>query len=67
MILIWVICFVWVVGSIFVGFVAEKYERNELGWVMVSLFISPVISTIILIMLGNVDSRYCRFCNNKRY
>jgi len=46
------ILFIWLIGTILVGVIADKKGRSVLGWVVLSLFISPLIAIIIVAIIG---------------
>ena len=41
----------WLVLSAFVGVVAQLKNRSILGWILLSLVISPLISVLLLLVL----------------
>jgi hypothetical protein len=41
--------------SAFVGIFASKYNRNGFLWFLLSLFISPILSVVILLIVGKND------------
>ena len=46
------ILFIWLIGTILAGVIADKKERSVFGWVVLSLFISPLIAIIIVAVIG---------------
>jgi hypothetical protein len=45
---------IWIVGSVIVGILAQRFNRNVAGYVVLSLFISPIIVGILLLALGRL-------------
>lgn len=41
----------WLVLSVIVGVVAQLKNRSIFGWILLSLFISPLISVVLLLVL----------------
>jgi len=68
----------WIFLSILVGVFASSKKRSGLGWFFLSLIISPLITFIIILIIGQspgslkkcpkcaeqvkVEARVCRFC-----
>jgi biotin transporter BioY len=42
----------WILLSILVGFFASSKKRSGGGWFFISIFISPLIAFIILLVIG---------------
>lgn len=47
-----IIGFLWILLSIVIGVAANKYDRSCLGWIFISLLISPLVAGVILIVLS---------------
>lgn len=45
----------WIVGAVLAGLVAQAKGRSYIGWVILSLFISPLLTLIALVALPTVD------------
>lgn len=64
----------WIVGSIFVGIFADRYGRSVFGWFLLSLLISPLLSALLLLLIGedkenleiqhikSGESKKCSYC-----
>lgn len=64
----------WIIGSIFVGIFADRYGRNGVIWFLISLLLSPLLSVLIILLIGkdseNVakqkinsgESKKCPYC-----
>jgi len=49
------IVILWIIFSIGIGMLAFMKDRNVLGFVLLSIFVSPLIALIILLILGDSD------------
>ena len=45
--------FLWLIGSVLVAVFASSRARSGFGWLLLSLFISPLIALIFLAILPN--------------
>lgn len=65
----------WLVFTFCLGIWANRWGRSGLGWAILSFFISPLLSGVILLAIGRrgqicpkcaemvkVDAKVCRFC-----
>ncbi|EMW2000161.1 MULTISPECIES: zinc ribbon domain-containing protein [Morganellaceae] len=55
----------WILLSIIIGCVAASKDRSFLGWCLLSLVISPLISLIILLIVGEGNYAICPKCKEK--
>jgi hypothetical protein len=46
----------WIALSVIVGVAAHARGRSAVAWVVVSLFISPVLSLILVLVMNRVDA-----------
>jgi len=66
---------IWFGLAVVVGFLAARYDRSILGWVLLALLISGLIAALLLLVLGQAgkkcpqcaetckkDARVCRHC-----
>lgn len=59
---------VWVMAIYFawcvvVGFAAQNKNRSGIWWVLVSVFVSPMVTTLMLVVLGE-PTKVCKFCKS---
>ncbi len=59
------IVLLWVGFTVVVGVLASRKQRSVFGWVVLSLFISPLLAGLLLLVLpsnaeGNAQCPYCR-------
>lgn len=45
----------WIVFTVFVGIMASNYGRSVIGWILLSLVLSPLIAFIGLLIAGKSD------------
>ncbi len=46
---------------------AKKRARRPLGWVLLSLFVSPILTWIILLIVGKDERAYNEYCIDDKY
>jgi hypothetical protein len=46
----------WILAAAFVGFVAGKSGRDQLTWTAFSVFCSPMVGLLALLVVGDADS-----------
>lgn len=57
--------FMWFILAIFIGFWARNINRSGIAWFFISLLISPLISAIILLIIGDGNTEKCPSCKGK--
>lgn len=58
------ILFFYLVFTILVAILAAKRNRNVFGYILLSLIFSPLISGLLLLILGEKkDEKKCPFCS----
>jgi hypothetical protein len=57
-----VVVIAWFVLSIFLGLLAGSRGRNQLGWFLLSLLISPLLALVGLMVLPEGGLAHRRFC-----
>ena len=76
--LIWLsLMVIWLVLMVIVGFLAARYDRSVIGWVLLAL-VSVLIAGLLLLVLGQAgkscprcaetcrkDARVCRHCGQE--
>jgi len=45
----------WILAAAFVGFVAGKVGRSQLTWTFLSVFCSPMVGLIALLVVGDAE------------
>ena len=55
----------WILLSLIIGAIAASKERSFLGWCLLSLAISPLISLLILLIVGDGNYSICPKCKEK--
>ncbi len=69
---------IWLGLVIIVGFLAARYDRSVIGWVLLALLVSGLIAGLLLLVLGQAgkncplcaetcrkDARVCRHCGHE--
>ena len=56
---------IWVCFSVLVWMMADKRGRSGFLWFLLSLFISPLLSIIFLLVAGDADAATCPQCAEK--
>ena len=41
---------IWIIGAVVAGLIASNKKRDVLGWVVASVFLSPIVALIVLVM-----------------
>jgi len=52
----------WVIFTLLIGFLAERFDRNPLGYVFMSIFLSPLVVGILLLIIGR-NGKHCPECH----
>ena len=47
----------WMIFVVVTGVMASKRGRNALGWVVLSIFLSPLLGIILLLLLGSSEDK----------
>ena len=50
------IVFFWIMFTILVGIIASKRNRSVIGWVVSSLFITPFMAVLFILVLGTKET-----------
>ena len=69
---------IWLGLMVIVGFLAARYDRSVIGWVLLALLVSVLMAGLLLLVLGQAgkscprsaetcrkDARVCRHCGQE--
>lgn len=56
-----IIFLIWLLGSLGVSFLAGSFNRSKSLWFFFSLFLSPIVGLILLLIFGS-DGKKCPKC-----